>query len=60
MVEVWFEPRVVDLKAAAFTQITALLDLDPVSSDVIRMIVFPTNYISPNQNFNKKYRKSSN
>lgn len=58
-IEMWFEPGVVNPKATAFTQNTELLDLDPVSSDVIPMIVFHTIYVSPNQNFNK-YRKSSN
>lgn len=58
--EMRFEPRVVNPKATAFTQNTAVLDLDPVSPDTILLIVFHTNYVSPDQNFNKKYRKSSN
>lgn len=59
MIEIRFEPRVVNPKATGFTQNTALLALDTVSSDMILMIVFHTNYVSPDQNFNKKYRTSS-
>lgn len=59
MIEIQFEPRVVNPKATGFTQNTALLALDTVSSDMILMVVFHTNYVLPDQNFNKKYRKSS-